>query len=1607
MRFNSLPLHSLKTRVTLFTLAIFVLSIWSLAAYSSRMLRADMQGMLGEQQFSTVSFIAGQVNQHLNNRLHGLEQIAATVNPADLGNPDAMQEFLAKRVVLQVLFNGGLVAFSRDGTALAEAPQVTGQVGVNYRDRDYIAAALKGEKSMIGNPEIGKTFRSPIFTIAVPIRDADGQVIGVLAGVTDLSKPNFLDEFTQNSYGKTGNFMLIAPQQRLIVTATDKRRIMEVFPAAGLIPLLDRFLQGEEGSGVCVNPHGVEVLASAKGIPAAGWIMAATLPTADAFAPIYDMQRRMLLSTILLTVLAGLLTWGMLRRQLAPISLTVDTLTALSATEQPLQPLPVKTNDEIGELIGSFNGLLETLAQREAALHESDERFRTLVSNLQVGVLIQSPSSEILLSNPTALELLGLSEEQLLGKTSFDPAWNVIHEDGSPFPGPTHPVPQVIATRQAVENVVMGVYRPRQQDRAWLLVSAKPQFNPDGGLRQVICSFVNISERKQAEEALHASQLFAQTIANNIPALMAYWTSDLRCAFANHQYLGWFGYTEAQMPGVRMQDLLGEPLFKLNAPHIAAVLRGEDQQFERTLTKTNGETRETWVQYIAHRLPESEGEIQGFFVLVTDVTHIKQAEGELRIAAAAFESQEGMVVTDAHSVILRVNRAFCDITGYNAEEVLGETPRRFQSGRHTADFYRQMWESIQRTGAWQGEIWDRRKNGEVYPKWLTISAVRDKAGAVSHYVGAHFDITERKQAEALIERDREQQEVLRRMLDIVVKGVCVKSALTRVLEILLDVSWLALLPKGGIFLMERKEKSEKGGSEKDASEADGNVLRLVVAHNIEPEILRSCDRVAPGYCHCGRAAATGQVQYAVRVDNRHEHVYPDMDDHGHYCVPIISEMQKLGVLMLYLPVETPRDAYNETFLISVAGILASYLLRTQAEQALRDHQQQLEATVWSRTAELQASEARTRAVLTTMLDGVAHIDSVGTLLSVNDAILEMFGYPADELLGHNICRLMPEQYAAPHDCYLLRYAQTQERHIIGQRRQVEGQHKDGHIFPIELAVSELIEDIGITFIGVIRDMTAQKAAEQEVHAALHIAQSATQTKGRFLANMSHEIRTPLNAVLGLAQIGARDSAGQASGATFGRILVAGEHLLGVINDVLDISKIEAGKLQVEQRPFALFAALDGVVNLVAQRAEAKGLALTVSLAPDLPAWVLGDGLRLTQILTNLLSNAIKFTAAGEVRMQVARHGNADEQSTTNDSIDFEVIDTGIGLNEEQVARLFQAFEQADSSTTRSYGGTGLGLAISQELARLMDGEIRVESGPGVGSRFILCLSLPAVVAPLGQAPLLSLERPNLAGLSVLAADDVEANRLLLEDILLHEGAQVVFAEDGQQALEYLQKDGITAFDIVLMDVQMPVMDGLEATRRIHALAPALPVLGLTAHALAEEREKCVASGMVDVVTKPINIQRLVEAIRRQVPASPTLSASVSVTDSALAIPSLPVLGSSSVDWPALLERFDGRRAFIKKLADSVCESHADTPDKLRAAARRGDREALKFMAHSLKGVSGNLEAHRVLDLSSSLETASETCNGEDVPAMMIEALAEAVENFLSELKNPEALAEKS
>jgi PAS domain S-box-containing protein len=459
--------------------------------------------------------------------------------------------------------------------------------------------------------------------------------------------------------------------------------------------------------------------------------------------------------------------------------------------------------------------------------------------------------------------------------------------------------------------------------------------------------------------------------------------------------------------------------------------------------------------------------------------------------------------------------------------------------------------------------------------------------------------------------------------------------------------------------------------------------------------------------------------------------------------------------------------------------------------------------------------------------------------------------------------------------YALELQTSSQGHTKWIRTQGEPIWQDGRVVRIEGAIQDISE---------VRQARAELQAHQErleqmvrertaeLEAARHEAERLSRIKSEFLANMSHEIRTPLNGVLGLAQIGARDHDGHAR-EVFEQINASGRLLLGVINDILDFSKIEAGKLRIELQPLRLRDLLERSVATVRERADEKGLALRIDLDASLPATCISDALRLEQVLLNLLSNAVKFTPRGEVCLSAcAQEGR----------LMLAVTDTGIGMSASQVERLFHPFEQADGSTTRRFGGTGLGLTISRRLVEMLGGDIRTHSEPGVGTRFEIWLplvtELPTSAAarasgasdaaqawptPSGMPESVTARR--LSGLRVLAAEDNAVNQLVLTELLAIEGAQVAMCDSGADALVRLQTQGRGAFDVVLMDIQMPGMDGYEATRQIRAFAPDLPVIGQTAHAMAEEHHKCRDAGMVDLVVKPIELEALVATVKRHAP----------------------------------------------------------------------------------------------------------------------------------------------
>ena len=548
--------------------------------------------------------------------------------------------------------------------------------------------------------------------------------------------------------------------------------------------------------------------------------------------------------------------------------------------------------------------------------------------------------------------------------------------------------------------------------------------------------------------------------------------------------------------------------------------------------------------------------------------------------------------------------------------------------------------------------------------------------------------------------------------------------------------------------------------------------------------------------------------------------------------------------------------------------------RKRVEAELVAHRTHLEALVADRTEALaramrdvQDSEQRYAYAIEATNDGIWDWNLQSGESDINPAYSRMLGYAPGELprstRAHFIDLIHPDERDQ-----VLREAVERLMRDGGYELEFRMRCKDGS-YKWVLSRGKLVmrdaQGRPLRAVGTHTDLTARKLIELELRQAKEAAEAALSAKSAFLANMSHEIRTPMNAILGLTGLMQRrcEDADQAD--KLAKINSAGQHLLGIINAVLDLSKIEAGKFTLDRQPLRVERVVDHVMELLHQRAHDKGLVLQQEMQA-LPEGLAGDAMRLEQALLNYVSNAVKFTERGRITVKVA----TQEQGPDHAVLRFEVRDTGIGIEPQVLARLFSSFEQADNSTTRQYGGSGLGLAITRKLAELMGGQAGATSTPGEGSTFWFTARLalqPQGGAPSPEASAGSAEavlRRRHGGTRVLVAEDNDINREVAAAILGEVGLRVDLAHDGLQAVEMA---AASPYALILMDMQMPHMDGLDATRAIRTAggdAPArrVPIVAMTANAYSEDRRRCLEAGMDDFIGKPVMPEELYAVVLR-------------------------------------------------------------------------------------------------------------------------------------------------
>ena len=797
---------------------------------------------------------------------------------------------------------------------------------------------------------------------------------------------------------------------------------------------------------------------------------------------------------------------------------------------------------------------------------------------------------------------------------------------------------------------------------------------------------------------------------------------------------------------------------------------------------------------------------------------------------------------------------------------------------------------------------------------------------------------------------------------------------------------------------------------------------------------------------------------------------------------LVTASEQMGE-MNFSPLEFTPTRWQEINALA----LAHEAMRRQIAEAAND----LEEKIARRTVELQklsrAIEQSPVSVVITDVDG--------NIEYMNPHFCRVTGYDSAEALGGNP-RLLKSGLTPP-DVY------TDLWNTISSGNSWQGefcnQRKDGTLFVEKAIISPLRNLNGeIThYVAVKEDVTQQKKDQEELRQARQTAEEATRAKSMFLANMSHEIRTPMNAIIGMSYLALKTDLTPKQHDYVQKIHDASTSLLGIINEILDFSKIEAGKLQLDPVPFVLDEVMDNVFNLTHAQANAKGLEFLYHIAPDIPQNLVGDPLRLTQVMTNLINNAVKFTPSGSITID----GKVASQKKEKIELRFSVTDTGIGMTQEQVAQLFQAFTQADGSTTRKYGGTGLGLTISKRLIEMMGGTIAVDSSVGAGSCFSftawfeltekatdkrrvipdnlhelrvlvvddnqaareilteylaamhfrvdtaidgqsainavlrcendpyslvlmdwqmpemdgieaarrikreLNLTKPPAVAmvtsfdreelyaqaqrydldgvlikPITPSHLFDLavrlfaqrgqtsgksrqavqERDyGIKGLRVLVAEDNEINQQIAVELLQSQGVEVLVVANGQEAVAASLQQSEKPLDMILMDLQMPDMDGFEATAAIRRHGGSLPIIAMTAHAMTEEKEKCLAVGMNDHVAKPIDPHTLFDTIARWAGVKTAGS-----SDASLLSTRDPAL---ILDTQTGLKRVVGNFKLYHQLLRQYLSGQGEALVQLRRQLLGGDLESAGRIAHSLKGVSGNIGAVTVADLAAALE----------------------------------------
>ncbi|MBL8333132.1 MAG: PAS domain S-box protein [Rubrivivax sp.] len=1139
-----------------------------------------------------------------------------------------------------------------------------------------------------------------------------------------------------------------------------------------------------------------------------------------------------------------------------------------------------------------------------------------------------------------------------------------------------------------------------------------------------------------------------RSLLDNLPHLVWLKDAEGVYLACNPRFAEFFGHTEAEFVGRTDFDIYPRELAEFfRANDRLALAAGGPRTNEEWLTSVAGyrglfETTKAPVR-------TADGRLVGVLGVAVDITAQRQAEERLREREELFhtivnQAADGIDLVDEETLqLIEANPASCRALGYTREEYLGLRLHDLVADSSEATL-RRVIARIPAGGGWASESVLLGKDGRRID--VHVSMCRTQLRGRPCVVGVWHDITGEKAARAAIANAAEWH---RALIHNTVEGIAIFDAQRRLLEgnprlaEMLGLSPQELAALGPQDFDERlgharelQRLVESGQTSctfearhrrQDGSSYDAEVS-VQLAHIGGRQVFVTTTRDI-SQRKAGEAAVRDERHLRESILDAIPGIFYALDTEGrsvfwnrHFeTVTGLSREQIAGERALSPFDEADRavlrsrmqqalregHAEVEARVITADGRrvphyftalrldLAGRTLvvgtgldiseRKAAEQALTQLNAELEQRVEQRTADLQRTHQQlldTQFAMDSVGIGITWIDlDSGRHVYANPFAAQFLGYTVEEMLE---LHLWDVDVNIPREAYDARVRQARKPHV---RLQTEHRRRDGSVVPVEVSVfrQQPGGGRGTRLIAFMTDMSRRKAVEQALHDAMAAAEATSRSKSAFLANMSHEIRTPLNAITGMAHLIRRAGLAPQQAERMGKLEAATEHLLGIIDAVLELSKIEAGKFALMREPVRVEALLGNVASMLHDRAQSKGVRLRRE-ADNLPPHLVGDATRLQQALLNYASNALKFTDQGQVVLRVRLLHETEARATLR----FEVQDTGIGIAPDVLPRLFKAFEQADNSTTRRYGGTGLGLAITRKLAELMGGEAGAESTLGQGSTFWFTAQLdkqqglPELSGPgtPGANDAEQRLRRDFAGRPVLLVEDEPVNREVATQLLEDAGLVVHCAEDGEAALKLAAE---VPHDLVLMDMQMPRMDGLSATRALHHLPGwrPVPVVAMTANAFEEDRRACEEAGMSGFVAKPVEAGRLYATVLRWLAVAEPAPAPPAPMPPAPALPEAPVadpaerlidrLGTiPGMDVRRGLAALRGRQARYLELLGKMTALAEQQLDELGQCLRQGRSADAAKVAHTLRGAAGTLGAQRLADGGEWIETTLKT-----------------------------------